>query len=390
MKLSKRLRISIIVLLSVLTVLSIAVAIIEFLPSSASGLDLSAELSELVGVVEVRNGAQDKFNQVNEGFVLKAIMQLQTKEESRARLDLSTGSIVRLGQMTVFSLDTPTESSGGVLSRIELQVGRVWIILKGGSLDVNTPSGLASVRGSYMSVWVERITNRITVCCLEGTCGYKNAAGAVEMTSGQKIVSSDTNILPTVEKMDQTDIKSWIDNSPESAVIIPRVSYLVASSTPSSTPSLMPDATLTTNSTSTLTPTVTPTLTSTPCLGTYAPTATFQFTPTQTYTPTATNTVPPPPGASPTAMVTNTPTPTPTSTPCLGTYTPTVNYYLTPTATKTPTFTPTRTQFAPPPPLNTPTEPGSQPPTATEPPPPPPPTSTEPPPLPTPTTNPYP
>src|SRR4030066_375291 len=167
MKLSKRLRISIIVLLSVLTVLSIAVAIIAFLPSSASGLDLSAKLSELVGVVEVRNGAQDKFNQVNEGFVLKAIMQLQTKEGSRARLDLSTGSIVRLGQNTIFSLDPPTASSGGVLSRIELQVGRVWIILKGGSLDVNTPSGLASVRGSYMSVWVEPITNRITVCCLE-------------------------------------------------------------------------------------------------------------------------------------------------------------------------------------------------------------------------------
>ncbi|OGO13101.1 MAG: hypothetical protein A2Y53_07695 [Chloroflexi bacterium RBG_16_47_49] len=386
MKISKRLRISIIVLLSVLTVLTIAVAIIAFLPSSASGLDLSAKLSELVGVVEVRNGAQDKFSQVNEGFVLKAIMQLQTKEESRARLDLSTGSIVRLGQNTIFSLDPPTASSGGVLSRIELQVGRVWIILKGGSLDVNTPSGLASVRGSYMSVWVEPITNRITVCCLEGTCRYKNAAGAVEMTSGQKIVSSDTNILPTVEKMDQTDIKSWIDNSPESAVIIPRVSYLVASSTPS----LTPDATLATNSTSTLTPTATPTITSTPCLGTYTPTATFQFTPTQTYTPTATNTVPPLPGASPTATVTNTPTPTPTSTPCLGAYSPTVNYYSTPTGTKTPTFTPTRTRVAPPSPLNTPTEPGSQPPTATEPPPPPP-TSTEPPPPPpTPTANPYP
>ncbi|OGO61792.1 MAG: hypothetical protein A2032_00825 [Chloroflexi bacterium RBG_19FT_COMBO_49_13] len=386
MKISKRLRISIIVLLSVLTVLTIAVAIIAFLPSSASGLDLSAKLSELVGVVEVRNGAQDKFSQVNEGFVLKAIMQLQTKEESRARLDLSTGSIVRLGQNTIFSLDPPTASSGGVLSRIELQVGRVWIILKGGSLDVNTPSGLASVRGSYMSVWVEPITNRITVCCLEGTCRYKNAAGAVEMTSGQKIVSSDTNILPTVEKMDQTDIKSWIDNSPESAVIIPRVSYLVASSTPS----LTPDATLATNSTSTLTPTATPTITSTPCLGTYTPTATFQFTPTQTYTPTATNTVPPLPGASPTATVTNTPTPTPTSTPCLGAYSPTVNYYSTPTGTKTPTFTPTRTRVAPPSPLYTPTEPGSQPPTATEPPPPPP-TSTEPPPPPpTPTANPYP
>src|SRR4030067_3095198 len=100
-------------------------------------------------------------------------MQLQTKEESRVRLDLSTGSILRLGQLTVFSLDPPTPASGGVLSRIELQVGKVWIVLNGGSLDVNTPGGLASVRGSYMSVWVKRNSNEIIVCCLEGSCSYQ-------------------------------------------------------------------------------------------------------------------------------------------------------------------------------------------------------------------------
>ncbi len=89
-----------------------------------------------------------------------------------------------------------------------------------------------------MSVWVEPKINRITICCLEGKCSYKNSAGDVEMTSGQKIISSDTNAVPPIEKMDQADVQSWLDNSPESAPIVAQISGLVVSSTPgaSSTP----------------------------------------------------------------------------------------------------------------------------------------------------------
>lgn len=104
MKLSKRLSTRKVVLLSIIAILVIGLAIIATLPSVSRSQDLSALLSEMVGVVEVRNGGQDQYNQVNNGFLLKAIMQLQTKEESRVRLDLSTKSIVRLGKMTIFSL----------------------------------------------------------------------------------------------------------------------------------------------------------------------------------------------------------------------------------------------------------------------------------------------
>ena len=239
MKNNKRLRTVIIVLLSIGVILTVGVAIFAFLPSSGNSIDISAKLSELAGIVEVRNTAQDKFNQVNDGYILKAIQQLQTKEESRARLDLSTGSIIRLGQRTIFSLDTPAADSGGVLSRIELQVGRVWVVLNGGSLAVNTPGGLASVRGSYMSVWVKSGSNEIIVCCLEGSCTYQNAGGIVSISTGQKIISTDTNVTPAVQPMDQADIQDWQNNSPESSVIIPQVAPLVVTSTPTLTPTVV-------------------------------------------------------------------------------------------------------------------------------------------------------
>ena len=239
---SKRLSTWKVALISIFVILVIGIVIIVTLPAGAKNSDLSAKLSEIVGVVEAKTTTQDPYNSVTNGFVLKSQMQLQTKDSSRVRLDLSTGSIVRLGPLTIFSLDPQQTNAQGVLSKIELQAGMVWIILKGGTVDVNTPAGLASVRGSYMYVWVEPYSNQIVVTCLEGHCGFIDAAGNVDLTSGQKIISSNSNILPTVEEMDQTDVQSWLANNPEAALIATQIASLLASSTPpaSSTPQASP------------------------------------------------------------------------------------------------------------------------------------------------------
>jgi hypothetical protein len=363
---SKRLNVRKVVLLSIIPLLLIGLAIMATLPSGTKSLELSASLSEKVGVVEARTSGQDPYQPVSNGFMLDAKMLLQTKEESRVRLDLSSGSIVRLGQSTIFSLKSQEASSEGVLSKIELQIGKLWIVLKGGSLDVNTPAGLASVRGSYMCVYVDPITKGITVCCLEGACSYSNAAGVVQMTYGQKINSSDTNIVPPIEKMDQADFQAWLDNSPESAPIVAQIQGLmtsatvIASYTPTFTPTptietvtMTPTETLTpdltnpassgaptptvnssttlspTNSTGAMTPTLLKSATNSPG-GTVTPsptpskTSTFGPTPTPTptqvnpptSTPMPTNTPPPPTNTPvPTTPPTNTPAPTPTPTP---------------------------------------------------------------------------
>lgn len=336
---SKRLRIIIIIGASIIAVALIGVVILVALPSKAASLDLNAKLSEITGTVEVRNTPQDTYSPVNDGFILKLVQQLQTQQQSRVRLDLSTGTILRLGQSTIFSLSPSEAANGGVLARLEMQVGKVWIVLKGGSLDVNIPGGLASVRGSYMSVWVQHDTNKVTVCCLEGTCAYKNTAGTAGLTSGQKIISTDTNIAPVVQPMDQTDIQDWIDNSPESAGIIPQVLQLLGLSMGSATPTLTATPTGTATATPTPTPTATPTTTPTPTfgLGTGIPLSTlYPFgtpTPTRTYVyryPTATQGPPPPPG---------------------GGNQPTATQSRPPTATQPPPPPPTATQ--PPPPTDT-------------------------------------
>ncbi len=321
-----------IVILSIIAIVVIGLVIVIFSPSSAKSLNISAALSELTGIVQVRDTAQSPYVQVNDGFQLKQNMLLQTKEQSRVRLTLSTGSIIRLGQLTIFSLEsqTPATPQGGLLS-IGLQAGKIWIVLKGGSLNVTSPAGLASVRGSYMSVWAE--PNRITITCLEGKCAFKNTAGSVNMTSGQKVIWPNATNTLTVEKMDQADVQDWLDNVPEAAQIIAQISGLLASSTPTPTPTLTPtplsSLTPTQQSSPTSTIPFTPTNTLTGTTPTAAPSAaaTLQFfLPVRSFTPT-----PSAPEANPTKTKTKAPTRTPQPT---ATFIPTV-----PTATPRPTAT---------------------------------------------------
>jgi hypothetical protein len=313
MKTSKLLSTRNIVMISIIAILVILVVIVVIvvaLPSVSKGNHLSAKLSEIIGVVEVKNSAQDPYNPVNNGFILNSTMQLQTMPVSKVRLDLSIGSIVRLGPSTIFSLVPPQTGAQGALSRIELRAGEVWIILQGGSLDVNTPAGLASVRGTYMSVLLDPETNSITVTCLEGSCGYTNKAGDVDMTSGQKVISSNLNVLPTVEKINQADIQSWLDNSPESVPIITQVAGLVASSTPTATATDTPTATATPSATATVTPTATPSPTGT-FTATYVPIIIY---PTATSTQAPTRTATKQSGPTSTPKPTHTPKPTRTPT----------------------------------------------------------------------------
>ncbi len=270
MKIMKPARILIIVVVSVLVIAGIGIVILSAIPAGAKNIDLSAKLSEIAGVVEVRPGPQTQYNPVNNGYVLRLIQQLQTQEQSKVRLDLSTGTIIRLAQMTTFSLNTPAADNSTGISNIELQVGKVWIVLKGGSLDVNTPRGLASVRGSYMSVWVQSSTNNIIVCCLEGSCTFKNNSGVVNLTTGQKIISSDINTKPLIQPMDQADMQDWSNNSPESASVVTQVSGLAATSTPTllPTPAATSTPLPTVEPTVTIVPEITPALSTTPGLST--------------------------------------------------------------------------------------------------------------------------
>ena len=109
----------------------------------------TANIKEIVNSVQARGSADKKFESANVGLTLDVGGQARTAENSKARLDFVEGTIVRLGPTTVLTVEELASNNGSPLTRFQLELGKLWIALHGGTLDVKTPAGIVSVRGSY-------------------------------------------------------------------------------------------------------------------------------------------------------------------------------------------------------------------------------------------------
>jgi hypothetical protein len=214
---------------------------------------LSAALSELTGTVDTKRAGEETFLPASADTVLDVNGQVQTGDDGRVRLDLSSGTIIRVGPSTFFTLIGNDEVEGGLATRIKLDIGKVFIILNGGSADVETPSGVASVRGSYMKVEVNPETLDIYITCLEGDCSASNPAGSASFTNGQKVILFHRDPVtgnwspPNVEPMTPEEFQEWLDNNPEAKELFEQAMATVtalAQPTQAPTSTVTPTATL--------------------------------------------------------------------------------------------------------------------------------------------------
>jgi hypothetical protein len=205
-------------------VVVLAVILINPFKSGSPSADLTGTVKETYGEVSIKQAGQSDFSTASIGQVLQLHGQLQTASSSTARLDLSSGTIIRVAPSSLFTLEANKKTSNGLVTTLTLTLGQVFIILKGGSLDISVPSGVASVRGSFMSALIYPTSNKIFVECLEGHCSATNHAGNLDLTDGQKGIliyaGEGLNQVPQMMPMNQNDYQSWLAISPEARDII--------------------------------------------------------------------------------------------------------------------------------------------------------------------------
>ena len=130
-----------------------------------------------------------------------------------------------MAPLSYFTLVENQPEDDGLFTRIKLEIGQIWIVLNGGSLEVETPSGQAAVRGSYMMIEIDPETQAALVTCLEGNCLLKNPAGVVELINAQRAkfeLPADGEFrLPLIEKMSERDFAKWLFFVPEAEAIFP-------------------------------------------------------------------------------------------------------------------------------------------------------------------------
>jgi hypothetical protein len=176
-----------------------------------------AVLSEIENDVSAQIKSTAEFSSANVGLVIPVGGTIQTGDDSRAKLSLNPeGTIVRVGPNSSFTLSQITEENGEPKTTLQLLFGKVFVLLNGGSLDVETPSGVASVRGSLLSVQYDPDTNRVRASCLEGECALENEEGEeVEMTEGESVFIDEEGDLSELNEIDQDEIEDWLDENPD-------------------------------------------------------------------------------------------------------------------------------------------------------------------------------
>ena len=201
-------------------------ATVETPDAPASAIDpLTAALSELQGFVEMKQSSQPEFLEASTGLILDLNGQVRTSDTGKARLDLSSGTIVRVSPSSLFTLIANEEVDDGLATKVKLELGRIFVILSGGSLEVDTPSGVASVRGSYLKVEYNPENETLELTCLEGNCSVVTPGGeTINFTDNQKIVirkDPETGQWIVDEgPMDSDDFNEWLENNPEAKELV--------------------------------------------------------------------------------------------------------------------------------------------------------------------------
>lgn len=297
-------------------------------------------LSEIKGTVQVRSDTNAPWKTVNEVLTIVPGTSVLTGENSSVRIELSGGAIIRLSSQTQFTLSEMSGTASRANIVLNLDFGKLWAIVTNlgeGIFEIHTPTGVAAVRGTYISTEHNTTDQLDVVTCLEGNCSYRNDNGQVSLHEDQQTESQNGNPPSSPHPMDASQLADWAKNIPE-----------VLALTPTLVPTLTPPPTKTKLPSNTPGPSRTPTTTLTPSktlTATVTASKTSTGTITATYTFTATKT------ATATFTKTNTQTPSKTPTPSL-----------TPSQTFTPSQTNTATDTSVPP-TNTDT---SVPPTATD------------------------
>jgi hypothetical protein len=183
----------------------------------------TASFAEVNGLVEMRASQKEEFAAATPGAAFSVGGEARTGQDGKARLNLlPDGTILRLAPNSSFTLADLSGDEANPFTRLELLVGKIFIILTGGELEVQTPSGVASVRGSMLGVSFDPVKNIMSAMCAEGHCSLKNDSGVIELTAGQAadirngVLSSAPRSITDAEWLD------WIQNVPEVETLINR------------------------------------------------------------------------------------------------------------------------------------------------------------------------
>lgn len=186
----------------------------------------AATIKEIVRLVEAKRSEDESFGRAAEGLRLNLGGQVRTGNVSRARLDFVSGAMVRLGPNSLFAIQSVEGQSESLLTRLRLEIGKLWVSVSGGAVEVETPVGAASVRGSFAVFEYDPgdaanpADDVLIVSCIEGQCGVRRE-GLSESFGNLQQLTLKREAPPALAPLGGEAVADFIANNPEVAQAVP-------------------------------------------------------------------------------------------------------------------------------------------------------------------------
>ena len=172
----------------------------------------SALLKAVTGTVEIKHGDQGEYAAAAAGLVMAVGDALRTGKDGRAVIMLDDGTGVVIAAESTFALMALEGTHETPITRLLLSLGAIFTIGQGhlpagASYDIETPSGVAAIRGSML--WVRYDVDKgMQAGCLIGKCSATSGNKTVDLGGGEK-VSSTSEGLSEVGDLDAKVILEW-------------------------------------------------------------------------------------------------------------------------------------------------------------------------------------
>ncbi len=212
-----------------IVLLVMAVLVFSFTPEPAS----VGKVSFPLGNVHVLSKGETRFRKVTFNMPVKTGDKIETKKQSRCELTYNDGSIVRIDEQSIYTVENATISDDKKEVESKLSIGKLWANLKKlirgkDSWRLKSPAAVVAVRGTVyrMNAGADSSTQ---VLVYEGQVDVRPAsAGGVQQGMGMapgapRQVQAPTQIAgPT-----QVSMKEWFEiiKAQQQIVVRPDGSY---------------------------------------------------------------------------------------------------------------------------------------------------------------------
>lgn len=178
---------------------------------SATPLPRHATIQGLEGTVQVKAAGAAAFGAAEIGMLLFEGDELQTGDDGAAVLEMDDGTVLDIAANSSLVVQTLDGTSENPVTRFFLNLGQIFSIRgadlpAGASYEIETPNGVAMIRGSAMGIsYYEEGGGEVT--CLIGHCGASLGDTLLEFGLAKSVTI--TEAISEIQDMDASQMQEW-------------------------------------------------------------------------------------------------------------------------------------------------------------------------------------